>query len=58
MVAFGTVPSVDALICAPVSELRATFDPVTAPRASFRLVTALFFNCLLPTLFAGSLIAA
>ena len=54
----GTVPSVDELIWAPVSELGATFDAVTAPRRSLDVVTAPLFSCLVPTLFFGRLRAA
>ena len=54
----GTCPSVEALICLPVSEPAATFAPVTAPLASLDLFTAAFFNCLVPTLFLGNEVAA
>src|SRR5262245_46182312 len=57
----GTVPSVEALICAPVSEPGAIFLAVTAPSAilasviapflTFTAVTAFFLSCLVPTLF-------
>jgi hypothetical protein len=57
-VARGTSPSVADLICAPVSDLGATFAAVTARRASFVFVTAPFLSCLAPTLFLGSLSAA
>ena len=39
--ALGTVPS----------ELRLTFDPVTAPFLIFAVVTEFFFSCFGPTLF-------
>jgi hypothetical protein len=40
----GTSPSVDSLICFPVSVLLFTFTAVTAP----------FLSCLVPTLFPGA----
>ena len=57
-VALCTGPRVASLICVPVSVLRPTFEAVTAPRASLTFVTAAVFSCLVPTLLAGSLIAA
>src|SRR5436309_14383734 len=57
-VALRTVPTVEALISAPVIAFLATFEPVTAPFFSFELITAPFFSCLLPTLFFGSETAA
>jgi hypothetical protein len=47
-VALGTMPSVEARIFAPVSVPFATLAPVTAR----------FFSCFVPTLLAGSAVAA
>ena len=67
-VAVGTVPSVDALTCAPVSvpsatlaaviDLSLSLFAVTAPFLIFAAVTAPFLSCFDPTEFLPRLEAA
>ena len=68
VVAEGTFPRLDSRTSAPDSESFLTFAPVTALLAIFAFttlpfliftdVTAFLFNCLVPTLFGASAVAA